>query len=93
MISDATGTATLVPESEVEVMAATPRGIWLWLRGREYFLATADFPWFADAPVRAVYNVELHRGHVLHWPALDIDLDTDVLDHPERWPLKAKALP
>ena len=54
-------------------------------------LPTADFPWFADARVVDVYRVELHHGHVLHGPALDVDLDVANLDKPEDWPLVWRA--
>jgi len=73
--------------TQVRVQAVSPRGLWLWLKEREYFLPTEQFPWFAAAAVRDVYRVELLHGHVLHWPALDVDLDVDSLERPEDWPL------
>ena len=73
--------------SAAEVQGVSPRGLWLLVADREYFLPTTEFPWFAAAVVRDVYNVELHHGHILHWPALDIDLDVQSLVAPEEWPL------
>jgi len=62
-------------------------GLWLFARGKEYFLAYEESPWFRDAPVRDVLNVELlHEGH-LHWPGLDVDLAVASLDDPEAFPL------
>lgn len=73
--------------SAVEVQGVSPRGLWLLVNDREFFLPAADFPWFADARVVDVYRVELLHGHVLHWPALDVDLDVASLDAPGEWPL------
>lgn len=86
MLSAALGNSTLA----VEVQSVSPRGLWLWVMDREYFLPTEQFPWFARAKVRDVFEVELHNGHILHWPALDVDLDVACLTAPENWPLVAK---
>ena len=73
--------------SAVEIQAVSQRGLWLWVMDCEYFLPTEHFPWFASASVRDVYNVELHHGHMLHWPALDVDLELQSLMAPYKWPL------
>lgn len=76
--------------SRAEVQDISPHGIWLFAKGREFMLPFADYPWFKDAKVSAIYNVKLvHRTH-LHWPDLDVDLDLESLRHPERFPLVAK---
>lgn len=86
MLSAPLGAST----SAVEVQSVSPRGLWLWVMDCEYFLPTEQFPWFAGACVRDVYNVELHHGHILHWPKIDVDLDLASLRAPESWPLVAK---
>jgi len=49
-----------------------------------------DFPWFKDVPVRKFLNVEEpHAGH-FYWPDLDVDLTAEIIEHPERFPLKMK---
>ena len=46
-----------------------------------------DFPWFRQATVGQILNVELlHRDH-LHWPELDVDLCVDSLSELDRFPL------
>jgi hypothetical protein len=57
---------------------------------REMFLACEDFPWFNDAPVGKVLNVEEPSPAHFYWPALDIDLTTEIIEHPERFPLRAR---
>jgi hypothetical protein len=50
-----------------------------------------DFPWFKNATIADVTNVEEpHKGH-FYWPDLDVDLTVDIIEHPERYPLKAKV--
>jgi hypothetical protein len=40
--------------------------------------------------VKSILNVqEQSKGHY-YWPDLDVDLTEDIIDHPERFPLKAK---
>ncbi len=76
--------------SKAEVQDISRHGIWLYAKGREFLLPFKDYPWFRDAKISAVYNVKLlHRSH-LYWPDLDVDLDIESLEHPEKYPLVAK---
>ena len=77
--------------SEVEVTNISAHGFWLLIRGREYFLAFEHFPWFQEASIREICEVELPSSHHLYWPTLDIDLAVESIDHPERFPLVSKA--
>lgn len=77
------GTSTF----DAEVVGITPNGIWVLLDEEEHFLAFEEFPWFQDAPVRSVLNVERPMPHHLHWPAMDVDLHVESVRHPERYPL------
>ncbi len=74
--------------SEVEVTNISSRGFWLFLGGRELFVSFADFPWFAEAPVNKIAQVEWPSEDHLYWPALDIDLSVRSILHPEEFPLK-----
>jgi hypothetical protein len=76
--------------SPVEVVQVTPFGIWLAYGEREFFLDFDEFPWFQDVPVRKIFNVELAAPEHFYWPELDIDLDVDRIEHPEKYPLKAR---
>lgn len=75
----------------VSVENITPSGIWLYVKGREYFLSYENYPYFKDQTVRSIQNVKLLHGFHLIWPALDVDLDIDNLDNPEKYPLKYKS--
>lgn len=84
MKSSSVGTST----SEVEVLNISANGIWLYVKGKEYFLPYEDFPWFKDAHVSEIQRVKLLHGHHLHWTDLDVDLHLDSLEHLEHYPLK-----
>lgn len=76
--------------SEVEVSHVSSHGVWLLAHGKELFMAHDDFPWFRDAPIGKVLNVgEPTPGH-FYWPDLDVDLTEEIIDHPERFPLKSQ---
>ena len=79
--------------SAVEVTNVSPSGLWLLVEGRERFVPFKDFPWFRDATIAELTNVLLPSPHHLHWPALDIDVAVESLDHPERYPLVSRARP
>lgn len=76
--------------SEVEVTNVSKHGLWLLLGDEELFLPFAEFPWFKDAPIGKVVNVERPQPHHLYWPELDVDLSVESIRHPERFPLVAK---
>ncbi len=65
----------------------TAEGVWLIVGNTPYFLNGTDFPWFQDQPEASVKNVILDPWGDLHWPDLDVDLELDALDHPEKYPL------
>ena len=73
--------------SVVEVSHISIRGIWLYLREAEYFLPFEFYPWFKDATISEIHNVQLIRENYLRWDDLDVDLLIDSLDFPEKFPL------
>jgi hypothetical protein len=75
----------------VEVTNISPHGFWLFVGDRELFVPFKEFPWFRDASVREITNVELPSPHHLYWPQLDIDLAVESLEHPEKYSLVSQA--
>lgn len=72
--------------SKIEIHTS-PFGVWLLVCDTEYFLSYGDYPWFHEAKLSDIYDVELlHKTH-LHWSRLDIDLDINSLKCPEKYPL------
>lgn len=76
--------------SAVEVTHISSNGVWLLAGDKELFMSYEDFPWFKEAPVGKILNVEEpHAGH-FYWPDLHVDLTVEIIEHPESFPLKAK---
>lgn len=76
--------------SETEVTHISGHGVWLLVDDREYFMPYDEFPWFKDASIGQVLHVQLQGPGHLYWPELDVDLTIEAIEHPERFPLKAK---
>jgi hypothetical protein len=76
---------------KAEVTNVSAHGFWLLLGKEEKYVPFSYFPWFRDASIGEITKVEwLSTGH-LYWPALDIDIAVESLDHPERFPLVSNA--
>ena len=79
-----------IDTSEVEVTAISAYGVLLLADEEEMFLSYEDFPWFKDVSARGILNVqELTPGH-FYWPDLDVDLEVEIIRHPDHFPLRAR---
>jgi hypothetical protein len=87
MSSEARGKST----SEVEVTNVSGAGFWLLMDERELFVPFEQFPWFKDASIAEILHVEQPNPGHLYWPELDVDLDVESIEHPERFPLVSRA--
>ncbi len=79
--------------TSISVENITPLGIWLLVEGKEYFLSYEDYPYFKDQVLGAIQDVQLLHGYHLYWPQLDVDLEIDNLEHPEKYPLRSAVRP
>ena len=79
--------------SAAEVTNVSTHGFWLFIGERELFVPFSQFPWFREASVREITNVQLPSPHHLYWPDLDIDLAVESIEHPEKFPLVSQAQP
>ena len=89
MRSGRRGKSTLV----AEVANVSANGFWLLVGRRELFVPFREFPWFREATIGQILNVQRPHDHHLHWPDLDVDLAVESIEHPERYPLVSKARP
>jgi hypothetical protein len=76
--------------SPAEVTSIDGHGIWVFVKGKEYFLPYEDYPWFKHARIADIANMQLLHGVHLHWPTLDVDLSIDSLEDPSAYPLVAE---
>ena len=76
--------------SKAEITNISEHGFWILLKGTEYFLPFEKYPWFKNASISAITDLELVHNHYLYWPKLDVDLTTEILETPEKYPLTYK---
>jgi hypothetical protein len=76
--------------SAIEVTNVSSHGFWLFWNNEENFLAFEHFPWFKDASISTISNVELQGKEHIHWPDLDVDLSMEIIKNPDSFPLQTK---
>jgi hypothetical protein len=74
----------------MEITRITLQGFWLLVNDKEYFLPFEPFPWFKEKSAREISNVQLFGKDHLYWEDLDVDLTLDMIEHPQKYPLRAK---
>ncbi|WP_062060079.1 DUF2442 domain-containing protein [Cellvibrio sp. OA-2007] len=75
----------------VEVTHISAHGVWLLAHNKELLMTYDDFPWFKDKSVGAILNVQEQSPGHFYWPDIDVDLTEEMIEHPERFPLKANV--
>jgi len=70
-----------------EITNISEHGFWILLKGKEYFLPFEKYSWFKNATIAAIISVKLSHNQHLYWPMLDVDLSTEILDEPKKYPL------
>ena len=76
---------------EVEVTNVSNHGFWLMLGAEELFVPFAEFPWFKNASIGKLTNVERPQPHHVYWPDLDVDLAVDSIRNPKKFPLISRS--
>jgi hypothetical protein len=77
--------------SAVEVTHVSRHGFWALLDDEELLLTFADFPWFRQATIDQVMNVERPTVDHLYWPQLDVDVSVQSVRAPSAFPLMARV--
>jgi len=81
------GNATLA----VEITHVSRYGFWLLLDSEELLVPFTDFPWFRQATIEQLLNVERPTPDHLYWPQLDVDLSIQSVRDPSAFPLVARV--
>ena len=76
--------------SAVEITHISRHGFWVLLGDEELLLSFEKFPWFKQATVEQILDVERPTANHLYWPGLDVDLAVDLIRRPEQFPLVAR---
>ncbi len=77
------GTTTSAPE----VTHVSRHGLWLLLNDEELLLSFEHFPWFRQATIDQLSQVEWPAPDHLYWPQLDVDLSVESIRNPAAFPL------
>ncbi len=77
--------------SVAEVTHVSRDGFWILLQNEELFVPFVEFPWFRDASIGQLMNVEWPQSNHLYWPDLDVDLSVESIRNPADFPLRARA--
>ena len=81
------GTVTSV----AEVTHVSKHGFRLFLDGEELLVPFEQFPWFKNATIEQLSNVQWPAPNHLYWPQLDTDLSVESIRDPSAFPLISKA--
>ena len=81
------GQNTLSSKNTAEVTNISPFGIWILVNGDEFFMSYKEYPFFVNAPLKAIAILEIDSLGNLHWPELDVDIEAETLYNPEEYPL------
>jgi hypothetical protein len=87
MTSAKLGKSTLA----AEVGKVSTLGFWLRLGDEELFVAFDHFPWFRDASIAQLADVQRPSPDHLCWPSLDVDVAVASIRNPEQFPLVSRV--
>ena len=77
--------------SAAEVTHVSRHGFWLLLGDEELLPPFADFPWFRQATIEQLLDLEWPTPDHLHWPQLDVDVSVQSIRDPSAFPLVSRA--
>jgi hypothetical protein len=64
--------------------------MWLLLDDEELHLPFEQFPWFRQATIEQLLQIEWPTADHLYWPHLDVDLSVASIRDPSSFPLTAR---
>lgn len=76
--------------NNVEVTFISKNGLILMVEDTEYYLPYGKFPWFKNASVSDVFDVQMKGKNRIRWEALDVDLNLSIINNPNDYPLVAR---
>ena len=69
-----------------EVTHVSRHCFWLLLGDEELAVPFTEFPWFKQATIEQLSDVERPTENHLRWPQLDIDLSVESIRQPDAFP-------
>lgn len=81
------GTATLNKTKIAEITNISPFGFWILIQDNEIFIDFKQYPMFYNARISEINDFSTDAMGNFHWESLDIDIEKDAIEHPEKYPL------
>lgn len=81
------GTVTSAPE----VTNVSAHCFWLLLGDEELAVPFSEFPWFKNATIGQISDVQRPSEDHLYWPQLDVDLSVESIRRPDSFPLVSRG--
>ena len=78
--------------SAAEVTHVSKHGFWVLLDAEELLVPFEHFPWFKNATIDQLTDVQWPTQDHLYWPQLDADLSVESIRNPAAFPLMSKRL-
>ncbi len=92
MSSRASGKNTLSgDESATGITSVNRDGIWFLAKDREYFIPFRNYRKLRSASVERIWKVKFFPPGHLRWNELDVDIELDALEEPEKFPLEYRG--
>ena len=76
--------------SAAEVTHVSKHGFWLLLDAEELLVPFEHFPWFKNATIDQLSDVQWPAQDHLYWPQLDADLSVESIRNPSAFLLLSK---
>jgi len=74
-----------------EVTNVSRHCFWLLLGDEELAVPFSEFPWFRNATIEQLSDVQRPTEDHLYWPQLDVDLAVQSLRDPASFPLVSRG--
>jgi hypothetical protein len=75
---------------QAEITIISKQGFWIFFKEKEYFLSFENYPWFKNACIEDLMDVKVLHDLHLYWEKLDVDLELESLEEPDKYPLTYK---
>lgn len=77
-------------DTSASVLMINDKGLMISVQGQDYFISYNRIPWMRNASIADALNVQMCGRNAIEWPSLDVELETDSMKRPERYPLIMK---
>ena len=72
---------------KAEITNISPFGFWILIQDNEFFIDFKQYPMFYNARISEINDFSTDAMGNFHWESLDIDIEKDAIEHPEKYPL------